>query len=1015
MKNRENPSTLARSVIPRSALRFGLLTLGLATLICITLLPSSSATSYRNQQSAEANVKTSSTDTVSNKTVKTPALPRTEKWLERSITTSVPPLFLSPPFFAEGIGSFEADCTTPRTAFTVGATVCLKATGLPSEPRKIYWIDPEGAVVQIDSAAQGTRTVTALGNWRAYLVSGLDGTLRIASAFTVSDPQNPRVDLSVVKSNIEGDIVEGGFVKYQVTATNNGPDVATNVELIEAIPNSTTFVSFSQEGGPAFTCTTGGTNSTCTLASMASGAISTFTFIYQVNSGTAVGTEIRNTAAISSAVEESHVPDNSVELVSNVVSGSAGAECVLDCPNNIVVTANTNQNGTDGAVVSFSSAEAFGDCGAVSTSVPSGSFFPLGSTTVAVSSANGGGSCSFQVIVTNDPPPTIACPADITVNVTNCEPATVDPGTPNVTPSGVTFEGQRSDGQALDAPYPVGVTNITWTATDAQSRQASCTQNITVNSNDTEPPTITAPANINVATPPGTTGSCGLVIGESELGSATAQDDCTVNVTRSGVPAGNFFPVGTTTVTYTATDGGGHTASATQTVTVTDGTAPIITAPADASYVCPSNVPAANPSQARGADENLPDGGPPTDNCGTPVVTVSQTSSGAGSVASPKIILRTFTATDSAGNSASAVQTITVIDPTPPTITLTGASSVVVECHTAFADPGATASDNCGPNFAATASGNVNTNVPGTYTRVYSAVDAAGNAATPVNRTVTVVDTTKPTVTRTGAATVTVECHTTFTDPGATATDSCDTSVPVVVTGTVNVNVPGSYTRTYTGTDDSGNSAFVTRTVNVVDTTAPTITFNSLTIFFNNWTIVFGTNTVTVNGQTYPFNGVSCTHNGYTFSFNGSTITISHDGNSTSYTLSGKTLTLFLPLHQYQTINVADLVASASDGCDSGITRNNVVITKVTSDEVQNASGNNDGNTVNDIVIAPDCKSVNLRAERNTSGNGRVYTITMRVRDAAGNIKTVTSQILIPMNLNAVDSGPQYTVNGSCP
>jgi hypothetical protein len=271
-------------------------------------------------------------------------------------------------------------------------------------------------------------------------------------------------------------------------------------------------------------------------------------------------------------------------------------------------------------------------------------------------------------------------------------------------------------------------------------------------------------------------------------------------------------------------------------------------------------------------------------------------------------------------------------------------------------------------------------------------------------------------VTRNGAATITVECHTSFTDPGATAVDSCDTSVPVVVLGTVNVNVPGSYTLTYKGTDDSGNTASVTRTVNVVDTVGPNITFNSLTIFFNNWTIVFNPNTVTVNGQSYPWNGVSCTHNGFTFAFNGQTITISNNGNSASYTLVGKTLTLWLPLHQYQTVTVADLVASAGDSCDSGITRNNVVITQVTSDEVQNASGNNDGNTVNDVVIAPDCKSVNLRAERNTSGNGRVYTITMRVRDAAGNSKIVTSKILVPNgSLNVVDSGTQYTINGSCP
>ena len=69
--------------------------------------------------------------------------------------------------------------------------------------------------------------------------------------------------------------------------------------------------------------------------------------------------------------------------------------------------------------------------------------------------------------------------------------------------------------------------------------------------------------------------SCDTVV---DPGTATASDNCgTVNVTRS--PSGNTFPVGTTTITWTATDGAGNTATATQTVTVTDNTSPTITAP----------------------------------------------------------------------------------------------------------------------------------------------------------------------------------------------------------------------------------------------------------------------------------------------------------------------------------------------------------------------------------------------------------------------------------------------------
>jgi len=69
-----------------------------------------------------------------------------------------------------------------------------------------------------------------------------------------------------------------------------------------------------------------------------------------------------------------------------------------------------------------------------------------------------------------------------------------------------------------------------------------------------------------------------------------------------------------------------------------------------------------------------------------------------------------------------------------------------------------------------------------------------------------------------------VECHGGFTDPGATAFDACAGSVDVSVSGSVNANDPGSYTLTYTADDGNGNTNSTTRTVNVVDTTPPSIT-----------------------------------------------------------------------------------------------------------------------------------------------------------------------------------------------
>jgi hypothetical protein len=132
-------------------------------------------------------------------------------------------------------------------------------------------------------------------------------------------------------------------------------------------------------------------------------------------------------------------------------------------------------------------------------------------------------------------------------------------------------------------------------------------------------------------------------------------------------------------------------------------------------------------------------------------------------------------------------------------------------------------------------------------------------------------------------------------------------------------------------------------------------------------------------------------------------------------TLSHSTLSMWPPNHKYNTFSVTDFVASATSNCFGNIL-SSVVIAGVTSDETEN--GNGDGNTANDIVIAANCKSVQLRSERDGGGDGRVYTITFRVTDAAGNVSTATATVTVPHSQNgspAINSGVHYSVNGTCP
>jgi hypothetical protein len=78
-------------------------------------------------------------------------------------------------------------------------------------------------------------------------------------------------------------------------------------------------------------------------------------------------------------------------------------------------------------------------------------------------------------------------------------------------------------------------------------------------------------------------------------------------------------------------------------------------------------------------------------------------------------------------------------------------------------------------------------------------------------------DTTPPVVTLNGAATQTISLQGTYTELNASANDDVDGAVTPVISGTVNVNLTGTYTITYTATDKAGNAGTATRTVKVVN------------------------------------------------------------------------------------------------------------------------------------------------------------------------------------------------------
>src|ERR1043166_3169857 len=137
---------------------------------------------------------------------------------------------------------------------------------------------------------------------------------------------------------------------------------------------------------------------------------------------------------------------------------------------------------------------------------------------------------------------------------------------------------------------------------------------------------------------------------------------------------------------------------------------------------------------------------------------------------------------------------------------------------------------------------------------------------------------------------------------------------------------------------------------------------------------------------------------------------------SVTLTVGTSSISVRPPNHQYQTFTISDFNVNATS-CEGNIT-SSVVIASVTSDELDDNPTGADGHTVNDIVIAGDCKSVQLRRERDGDLDGRVYTVTFAVTDSHGHTATATAHVTVPLDQSgggAVDSGPHNTVNGNCP
>ncbi|MFZ6051114.1 HYR-like domain-containing protein [Halocola ammonii] len=388
-------------------------------------------------------------------------------------------------------------------------------------------------------------------------------------------------------------------------------------------------------------------------------------------------------------------------------------------------------------------------------------------------------------------PVVLSVPEDATVECDEEVPNSTPEFTDNCTED-LSIETTSSIEQ-LDCGYLI---NKVWTATDECGNTTTVEQQITV-IDTTAPEVISAPADITIecdeAEPtdePVFTDNCDEEL-EVVAASSISELECGYQIEK----------------TWTATDNCGNETTVSQLITVIDETAPtLIGVPENATVEC-EQVPAAAEVTAN-------------DNCDDQIeVTFTESIE---ELECGYIINRTWSASDDCGNIVEATQIITVEDNTNPE--LVGVpENVTVECDAIPEVALVAAQDNCDENLTVNVTESIEEQECGyLLIRTWAVHDDCGNSNS-ATQVITVEDTTAPVITS-SPEDLNVECSAVPGFGQIEVEDNCDENL-TIETSESQVSVECGYelTRTWTVTDDCGNTAVATQTILVADTTEPEI------------------------------------------------------------------------------------------------------------------------------------------------------------------------------------------------
>lgn len=431
--------------------------------------------------------------------------------------------------------------------------------------------------------------------------------------------------------------------------------------------------------------------------------------------------------------------------------------------------------------------------------------FSYGSFTVLRATSVGGGNlCCATGTDINTPPEFTNIPSNITANAGTACTAAVTWTPPTVVDCNLeTITSNYKPGDV----FPLGTTIVTYTATDEDATSTTCTFTVTIK--DNSKPVLAS------GTPDVPVQADATCVGKATWTPPVFSDNCSLTVTSTHAP-GATFPIGTTTVTYTAKDGQGNTTTFAFKVIVKDMTGPV-------AANCPADI-VVNVTTNCTATVSWT---PPvfTDSC-TPVsVTSSHLPNTQFSVGPPTTV--TYTAKDNYNNATTCSFTVTVKDETIPSVSNCPSDIIVESSSNCMAIVNWTPpafTDNCGLKDVTSSHVSGSSFPIGKTEITYAAVDHSGNV-TECKFKVTVKDMYAPVITNCPAD-ITVstsnasgQAYTDWSPPSAS--DEC------MLESLTSSHAPGaaftvgSTTVTYTAKDSFGNTTQCSFKVNVVWETVP--------------------------------------------------------------------------------------------------------------------------------------------------------------------------------------------------